>query len=779
MKKQIENSEAFGALTELLDQALQYRDELSSDRSDAQALYDGNLDKWLKSKKGRSSVISDDVKATINKVLPGIVRTILGNEIVADYGAQSQEDEQGAQQATEFINLVLLDECRARKAIYSAIYDALKIRNGILHVFAEEKVEVRGSSHTGIDMNALSAIMSEEGVQVLEHEEKPGPVDPQTGQPAIDQMGQPVTLHDIKIKRVTKRAQPKMAAIPMEEYLIDPNATNSHEDASLVGREYLLKRSDLVAMYPEQKERIAELSQATYDPTQEGEKLLRRKNSWLDKLPGAEELHQIQVYDLYVRLDFDDDGIAELRHVMLCGGKTEEYIFENEYADFVPYYDVVCEELPHQWEGRSITDHVAQIMLAKTALLRGFQDNVYLVNDPQPVVNVRLKNPDALLNREPGRPLFVDGSDRAQDAVSYNVVPFIGDKAMMGIGYWDKQIVDRAGIDDSSAGMAPDALQNVTAKASAMLEQKGIAKTELITRTIAECLKGPFAGLLKLTIQHSDKARMVRLRNKYVEVDPKSWNADMDVNINTGLGTGTRERDMMVMQGILATQERVYTQLGESPVLGLKNISNTLRKSVQAAGITVADPFFPSVDDQALEQHKQAQAQQKPIELQKIEAQAMADAQLKKQELEMTLPFELQHKQIDVQAAKEKEIAQGQAAVDQAIAQAQIDSQSKQEELALKRYEIDLKAQIEREKMAHDAKLAQDTNHANIQKEQAKSFGDSITKQNEEATKPAKDAGPQLLELVKSLQETVKAANAPKRIIRDKNGDIAGVEAAA
>jgi hypothetical protein len=633
----------------------------------------------------------------------------------------------------------------------------------VLHVCAVEKTEVRGSSHTGLSDDALAAILDEEGVELLEHEgvedvetvEAPGP----DGQMMAIQ--QPVTRHNIKIKRVINKTEPRMEAIPMEEYLIHPDATNSHEDSPIVGREYLEPRSSLIAMGFD-ADRVNALSAASYDPSQDAERQSRRKTIVSHTQPEAKELDPIQVFDLYVRLDVDGDGISELRHVVMCGGRGEENVFVNEYADFVPYYDVVIEELPHQWEGVSITDHVAPIMLAKTALLRGAQDNLYMVNDPQVGVNERLLNKDALLNRQPGRPLFFKGGDTVGDAVSWNVVPFIADKALMGIAYWDKQIVERCGIDDSSAGLPPDALQNVTAKASAMLEQKGIAKVEMIVKTIADCLKPAFAGLLKLTIQHSDKPDMVRLRNKYVPVDPRSWQADMDVNINIGLGAGTRERDMMVMQGILGLQERVVQTFGaQNPWVTPKNLSNTFRKSVQAAGIPVADPFFSNPTDEEIQKYFEAKGQEKPMEIQVIEAQAAA----KTQELQATMPIELEMKRMDVEAAREKEIVQSQAAVEERAAIAQIQAGAKQQELDLKKYEIDMRAQIEREKMSQSVDQAK-----------AKSFGDSIVNMGKKAKTPAKDSGVELLQVIAELKDSLKAANRPKRVIRNAQGDIEAVE---
>ena len=122
--------------------------------------------------------------------------------------------------------------------------------------------------------------------------------------------------------------------------------------------------------------------------------------------------------------------------------------------------------------------------------------------------------------------------------------------------YLDKEASDRTGVSDMSSGLPPDALQNVTAKASAMVEQAGIGQAEMMVRTVADGLRRLFLGLFKLTIRHQDVPKMVRLRGEWVEFDPRQWNAEMDCTVNTGLGAGTRERDMMMMQQVMGGAAR-------------------------------------------------------------------------------------------------------------------------------------------------------------------------------------------------------------------------------
>ena len=193
---------------------------------------------------------------------------------------------------------------------------------------------------------------------------------------------------------------------------------------------------------------------------------------------------------------------------------------------------------------------------AQTVLLRQTLDNLYWQNGAQPIMQEGVVlNPEAVLNPEFGLPIRLRQGTDARAAIGYDVKPFVADKSFGMLEYMDNEATERTGVSDASSGLAPDALQNMTAKASAMIEQAGIGQTELMVRTAAEGLRRFFRGILRLITRHQDIPRTVRLRDEWVQVDPRHWNADMDCAVNTGLGAGTRERDLMVMQQFLLNAE--------------------------------------------------------------------------------------------------------------------------------------------------------------------------------------------------------------------------------
>jgi hypothetical protein len=661
----------------------------------------------------------------------------------------------------------VLQESGATEAIHDGIFDAMLLRNGVLHWFVDEKTRVEGSKHTGLDEMALGQLI-DDSVEVLEQSSKieMQPVPPEMaaqyqaqGIPVPE--GVPVELFDVKIKRTIKEKKPRIISVPMDEFLISSDAL-CVDDSGLVGQGRKVSRSDLVAMGYD-RDKIESLPSATETATSENERYSRRKYANDISKANERENDKIDYYDLYVRLDRDNDGIAELRHICMAGGLTAEHLLVDDYASDVPYADLVIERQPHQWEGVSIADDVMDIQRIKTALLQSAMNNIYWQNALQMIVNSSaIENPEAVMRPEFGRPIMLKDGYNARDAISYNIVPFVANNILEFIGYWDDQVSDRTGIDDTSAGMPADALQNVTAKASAMMEQKGIARVEMLVRTLATGgLKRLFKGLLKLIIENQDKARTVRMRDKWVEVDARSWNAEMDATINTGLGAGTRERDMMVMQGVISMQEKLLASLGpDNPFVKPDNVWKALSGLVEASGLKTPSMYFTKPDEAEVTAALDARKNAKPIELQKIEAQAMADKALREAEM----PLEMRKMELEVQAAAEKERAQSQAAVDEAIALAEIQATDKQSERDLKYYEINQRLAFEREKLALDQENAAEKSRIELQKHAAGQIGEKIANMQKEGKESEKQS------------ELAKALNAPKRVIRDENGEITGIE---
>ncbi|KKA13710.1 phage portal protein [Sinorhizobium meliloti] len=651
-------------VSQLVKDCENYRDELSVDRIKAMEYYDGEM-KDTPADANRSKVVSRDVRSAIKKVLPSLIRTILGNDKVVEYQPVNEGDEAAAEQATDYINYVVFPESDGYDAVQDAAHDALKLRNGIIRWWYDKKRKVQVSKHTGLEEQALVQLVADDDVEVLEQEQYEEQIDTPQGP-------QPVTLYNVKIRRVSEYGCTKLAAVPLEEFLIHPDAI-SIDDSPITGMKTRLRRSDLVEMGYD-REKVDSFPASGSDIEEEEEEFTRRRDAFDENDSIVKALQEVDYYELYVKIDADDDGIAELRRMVFAGGLAEVNLLEDEEWDEVPFADLITERRPHQREGNSVTDDMAEIQRVKTVLMRQTLDNLYWQNNQQPIVQEGvIQNPESVLNPKFGQPIRVGQGTDVRAAVGYTTVPFVAEQSFGMLAYMDQEATDRTGISDASSGMAPDALQNMTAKASAMIEAAGIGQTELMVRTFAQGLKRVFQGLLRLIIKHQDKPRTVRLRNQWVTFDPRQWNADMDVTVNTGLGAGTRERDMMMMQVVGQQQEKLLAAYGpvNNPYVSAENIWNSVSRGVEAAGLRTPDLYFTKPTPEQIKQLEQAQANKPDPEMEKVKIKAQADQQ---------------KAQLDAQLQREK-----------MQHEAQLETQRIQQEMALKRYQIEQEIQLKRQ----------------------------------------------------------------------------------
>jgi len=651
-------------VSQLVKDCENYRDELSVDRIKAMEYYDGVM-KDTPADANRSKVVSRDVRSAIKKVLPSVIRTILGNDKVVEYQPVNEGDEAAAEQATDYVNFVVFPESDGYDAVQDAAHDALKLRNGIIRWWYDKKRKVQVSKHTGLEEQALVQLVADDDVEVLEQEQYEEQIDTPQGP-------QPVTLYNVKIRRVSEYGCTKLAAVPLEEFLIHPDAI-SIDDSPITGMKTRLRRSDLVEMGYD-REKVDSFPASGSDIEEEEEEFTRRRDAFDENDSIVKALQEVDYYELYVKIDADDDGIAELRRMVFAGGLAEINLLEDEEWDEVPFADLIVERRPHQREGNSVTDDMAEIQRVKTVLMRQTLDNLYWQNNQQPIVQEgTIANPEAVLNPKFGQPIRVNQGIDVRGAVGYNTVPFVAEQSFGMLSYLDQEATDRTGISDASSGMAPDALQNMTAKASAMIEAAGVGQTELMVRTFAQGLKRVFQGLLRLVIKHQDKPRTVRLRNQWVTFDPRQWNAEMDVTVNTGLGAGTRERDMMMMQVVGAQQEKLLAAYGpvNNPYVSAENIWNSVSRGVEAAGLRTPDLYFTKPTPEQIKQLEQAQANKPDPDMEKVKIKAQADQQ---------------KAQLDAQLQREK-----------MQQESQLETQRINQEMALKRYQIEQEIQLKRQ----------------------------------------------------------------------------------
>lgn len=648
---------------------------------------------------GRSSVTSHDVADTIGFMMPGLMRVFFSGDEIVRFEPETPDDEPIAQQATDYINY-LLPELDVYEVFWDVFQDALLHANGVVKHWWEPTEKVSVNIFTNLSDNALSLLLSDPTVTVVEHQTKESEIVPPTPQnpfnggqlPSMPPMM--TMLHDVKIKRVQKTGRVRICAVPPEEFLIAVNAKSIRE-ASFVGHRQLNPRSFLIeqGFDPEIVEKLPAFGGTmSFDQVQ----LARREQmgTWNTATGFDKSMDLVETIECYVKCDYNGDGIAETLKVVMGGSGTSEVLDWEEWEDDYPFTDFVAERVPHRWLGKSIFNQTEDIQRVNTVLTRQLLDNLYASNIPDRVVNEDLiVNMDAVYDRQIGNVIRTTGNPNA--AVATSSVPFVAKEALTGLEYMDKVKEARTGVSRNTRALDMQALQNTTATAVNAAQSGAYSMIELVARNFAEMgFKRFFKALLKLIVENQDEPRTIRLRNQWIEFDPKSWNSSMDCTVSVGLGSGSKEKDLMILQGIAAKQEQIIQMAGpNNPLCGIVEYGNTLKKMTEAGGIKNTTQFFKDVNPEQLAQQAgqqkpdpkvaeaqakiQAQQQEAMAKIELAKTEAAANLQLKREIAQAEFELQRQKNMADLEFLKEKNMIE----LNHKRELAQINAQLKREEL--------------------------------------------------------------------------------------------------
>ena len=683
-----------------LEDAVSYIDaDVSPIRAKGTEYYRG--DPFGNEEDGRSQVVAMEVRDTVSAMLPSLMRVFFSTENVVEFVPRGPEDVTGAQQATDYANYVFTNDNNGFMTTYALFKDSLVRKCGIAKYWWDEVEEVKIEEYSGLDDQTVQVLM-QEGAEVkivVSYPDTSVPmdmmqpqIDPSTGQPMP--MPQPM-LHDVQIKRTTKDGRIRIMAVPPEELVIDRRA-RSFEDAGIIAHRQMATVDDLLKMGYELDEIEENISSTDLDSNDEY--LARQPLSTTmgagDSLnPGQRRVLYVEAY---IRVDYDGDGIAELRKVCCMGsGYT---VVRNLPASYIPFVDFPCDPEPHTspLEAMSVFDLTHDIQEIKSEVLRNTLDSLAQSIHPRTAVVEGQVNIDDVLNNETGAIIRM----RAPGMVQPFSSPFVGQAAFPMLDYMDSMKEDRTGMSKAAMGLDADALQSSTKAAVAATIGASQGRIELQARILAEGMKKLFKGILYLITTHQDKPRMVRLRNEWVQIDPRVWNANMDVSINIGLGNGDTNERIQALTMIAGKQEQIMQQFGlGNPVVTPAMYIRTIQKIIELSGFKDASSYFqalpadfqmPQADQpkptpeevlaQVQAQSIQADIQKKAAELELKREQMIRDddyrrdqmaqdLMLKKYELELKYQTQISTAEIDARQAMDREAMQQQSAIVQQAVQ--------------------------------------------------------------------------------------------------------------
>jgi hypothetical protein len=645
--KKISDPELVQRVNSEISSCLGYHDTINDQRELAMEYYYGLP--FGNEVEGRSQYVDSSVMDTIEWIKPSLMRVFASGEEMVKFNPVGPEDVETAEQATDYVNYVFTKDNPGWEILYSWFTDALLQKNGIVKCWWDEYEDWNREEYNSLDDQEFNALIMSPNVEVVEHT------------PRSDEYG---AKHDVVISRKAYVGKVKIENVPPEEFLISREA-KTIEDARFTCHRVLKTLSELRLMYPDEDLDPTDLGSGQEDSLAWQEDLARFQYDETVGLPwtqGAvtsddESLTTYWLHESFMRIDYDGDGIAELRKVCSVGQK----VLANEEIDSIPFISITPIKIPHKFFGLSIADLVLDIQKIKSILMRNLMDNMYNQNFGRYAVLEGQANLDDLLTQRPGGIVRV----KSPNAIMPLATPQLEQSSFSMLDYLDNLRESRSGVNKYSQGLNENALtSHTTATAVTATMTAAQSRVELIARCFAETgVKELMRKIYELVLKNQDHERVVMLRNKWVPVRPDMWRDKMDCTVSVGIGNGNRDQQLMHLSTML--QFAGDAMRGGLKIVNEKNMYNMGAALIKNMGFQNVDDFLTNPDTVEPQPDPKQQMEQAELQLKQKELEIKAaDIQVKVQKMEQeaaknAVDAQLKVAELNLEATQNRAVAIG------------------------------------------------------------------------------------------------------------------------
>lgn len=604
-------------------------DDLAESREQALNYYKGEMPD-VPALPNRSKAVSTDVADAIETIVPDLVEIFVGED-VATFTPVGPEDEDGAQQETDYINHVFFDQNPGFLTLTSMFKDACLTKLGVVKWWWEDTQYGETEMFEGrTAMEAQSLSQYGEIVNVT-----PEPIQPPR-EPTFT----------VELRQVVKAGCVRIQAFPSEDFTTArdtvnlPNATYCAMRTRRRAQDLLLdgvssEIVDQLSAYSDTDEAI-ETARDTADENEEHHE-------------GMGGLRLVEIVEHYIRLD------GQILRVLT--GNDEKVLISREEIEEIQIAAITPYMVTHRFYGESVADKLIEIQKIKTALTRMALDSGYFALNQRMGVDMSKANEwtlSDLMRNEPMMPIRMNQAGAVTPITSAG----LSFDAFGALEYFETMGEKRTGIVRNANGLNPDTLHD-TARGMQQLVNASNKRVRFIARVFAETgVKDMFLGIHALIRKNVTQAQKARLRNKWVETDPSAWGNRSDMTIEIGLGSAGKEQELASLEKVGNLMEKLLVNPATAVMVTPQNVYNFAKRFAEKSGFKAPELFFtdpstnpqqPQGPDPAIAQ-EQAKAQ---AQMQADQAKAQADVQIAGQRLQAEM--ELARYKTDAEIALKKE----------------------------------------------------------------------------------------------------------------------------
>ena len=391
---------------------------------------------------GVSSIVDTSTTETIEAYTAILSDLFLNNGKLARFVPydNSPGSFKHSRDASMITNYAIFKQNNGWELIQTWIKSALLWKNGIIRWDYVEGFDYEFEEYEKISQGQLDNLLAEEGVEIignLEYENDLGDLNMETGEQSAT-----LVYVNVRIRRKNDNSRVKIENIAPEAFRISRDA-KSIDDATFVGIQSILTRSEIRKMWPDVADSIGEdeWDELGDDGTWDGNTsyagdIAARKfvtgqsyqsGRMSQDVTELEANREVTITECWINVDRDGDGVAELKHIIIAGNTI---LYEQD-VDLIPLACISPIDIPYEFYGLSIADFTRSSTLASTAILRGFVENTYLTNYSPKLADPNVVDFSALQNMKPKQIIPTNGNPNGAvsalppEAISTGTVPLL------------------------------------------------------------------------------------------------------------------------------------------------------------------------------------------------------------------------------------------------------------------------------------------------------------------------------------------------------------------
>lgn len=568
-----------------------------------------------------SKFVSMDFNNTVEWIKPSLVEVFIGTESPVTIAGANIQNDDTATKMQQLVEYQLTRKNSYTSMVHDVIDDALSVNIGVCKAWWKRE-EKRDRYKMMFDVADMQTAM------MLTQASMSGEIEIQSIKPLKDA----TDLYEVQFDRVQVTANyPVVEYVPPSELRYTPEGSNLQECKFVAHRKIVkgdyLKRKEQEGIYQNVDEALEHTGDANYtdDDIYHNETLNKGKMKTDD---GDDASKDVELYECYVDVDYNNDGIYE--HLIVhCVGDTALSIQTNEF-NIAPFFSIPgIRDSRKIFSDRSLAEEIEGLQDIKTALVKQLIINVAKTNDQQKFIDYqKIVDPDAMLSGDE----YVACQGDPNAAIYMPPQAPVSPLTMDLINYAETEIQNRSGSTKYNQGLDADSL-NKTARGITAIMGAADKRIKLMARLIAENWTIPMVRfIILLNKKYGEPIQTFRYKDTEVSINNDDLDIDYDFVINVGNGAGTKEARI---QSYMLLLSNVY------PILAQVGVATP--KSYYAAGTALLEEMGLKNTQEILldpdsEEAKAQQAQQ----AQQTQQQAMAMQQAQ-QQAQMAL------KQADIQ----------------------------------------------------------------------------------------------------------------------------------